>query len=170
MFHRNDKVVYANYGVCTVSETDAHMLLGGVERTYYVLTPTRARGGTVYVPADHEELMRPIMARSDALALVEGYGDIRTDDFTDNNARTVESHFKQLLKRCDCATALCVVKTMRTRIADQERRKHLPSSMYTRLLDQASHQASSELSAALGIAEDDLEGFFEAHAEQARTR
>ena len=163
MFYRDDKVVYANYGVCTVSETDARMSMGGVERTYYVLLPTRDREGTVYVPVDHEELMRPIMNRSEAIELVEHYDDIETDDFTDSNSRTVEDHFKKLLRRCDCATAVCVFKTMKTRITEQASRKHLPSSMYTRLLDQAKHQAASELSAALDIAEADVPAYIEEH-------
>lgn len=163
MFCRDDKVVYANYGVCTVTETDAHLSMGGVERTYYVLLPTRERGGTVYVPVDHEELMRPVMNRAEAIYLVEHYDDIETDDFTDSNSRTVEDHFKKLLRRCDCATAICVAKTMQARIAEQESRKHLPSSMYTRLLDQAGHQAASELSAALDIAEADVVAYIEDH-------
>ncbi|MDO5043425.1 MAG: CarD family transcriptional regulator [Slackia sp.] len=163
MFCRDDKVVYANYGVCTVTETDAHLSMGGVERAYYVLLPTRERGGTVYVPVDHEELMRPVMNRAEAIDLVERYDDIETDDFTDSNSRTVEDHFKKLLRRCDCATAVCVAKTMRARIAEQESRKHLPSSMYTRLLDQAGHQAASELSAALDIAEADVVAYIENH-------
>lgn len=163
MFYRNDKVVYANYGVCTVSETDAHMSMGGVERTYYVLLPTRERGGKVYVPVDHEELMRSVMGRSEAIELIERYDDIETDDFTDSNSRTVEDHFKKLLRRCDCATAICVAKTMRARIAEQESRKHLPSSMYTRLLDQAEHQAVSELSAALDIPESNVVAYIEEH-------
>ncbi len=167
MFQRDDKVVYANYGVCTVTETDARMSMGGVERTYYVLLPTRARGGTVYVPVDHEELMRPIMQRDEALSLVAHIDDIATDDFTDNNSRTVEDHFKQMLRRCDCATALCVLKTMRERIAEQESKRHLPSSMYTRLLDQAEHQVTSELSAALGIDETDVPAFVHAHKQAA---
>lgn len=163
MFYRNDKVVYANYGVCTVSETDARMSMGGIERTYYVLLPTRERGGTVYVPVDHEELMRPVMDRTEAIELIERYDDIEADDFTDSNSRTVEDHFKKLLRRCDCATAICVVKTMRARINEQESRKHLPSSMYTRLLDQAEHQAASELSAALGIPENNVVAYIEEH-------
>lgn len=170
MFHKNDKVVYANYGACTVSEADVAMTFAGVERSYYVLLPLHARGGTVYVPLDHEELIRPVMSRSEALDLVEHYDDIATDDFTDNNSRTVEDHFKRLLRRCDCATALCVVKTMRMRIAEQAGRRHLPSSMYTRLLDQAGRQAASELSAALDVAEEDLAAFIESHGKQAQSR
>ena len=126
MFYRDDKVVYANYGVCTVSETDARMSMGGVERTYYVLLPTRDRGGTVYVPVDHEELMRPIMNRSEAIELVEHYDDIETDDFTDSSSRTVEDHFKKLLRRCDCATAVCVFKTMKTRSPNRQAASTFP--------------------------------------------
>ena len=55
MFHQFDKVVYANYGACTITETDAHVSFGGgSEKTYYVLSPSSKRGGTVYVPVDHD--------------------------------------------------------------------------------------------------------------------
>lgn len=170
MFHKNDKVVYANYGACTVSETDVSMTCGGAERNYYVLLPMRKRGGTVYVPVDHEELMRPVMERTEAMALIKHYDDIEPDTFTDNNSRTVEEHFKRMLRRCDCATALCVAKTMQLRIAEQENRRHLPSSLYTRLLDQAEHQAASELSAALETTEEDLVAFIESHGKQTKGR
>lgn len=164
MFHQFDKVVYANYGACTITETDAHIAFGeGSEKTYYVLAPSLKRGGTVYVPTDHENLMTPVMKRSEALSLVEDIDLIETDDFNDPNSRTVEDHFKKLLRQCDCATAICVVKTMRERIAEQKRKKHLPSSMYTRILEQANHRAISELSAALEIEEDEVLPFIAAH-------
>ncbi len=167
MFHKNDKVVYANYGACTVSETDASMTMGGIERSYYVLLPLRKRGGTVYVPVDHEELIRPVIGRSEAEALIAHYDEIEPDTFTDCNSRSVEEHFKRLLRRCDCATALCVAKTMQMRIAEQESKRHLPSSLYVRLLDQAGHQAASELSAALEVAEEELVAFIENRGRQA---
>ena len=80
MYQLDEKVVYANYGVCIVSQVDAPMTFGGVERSYYVLTPTRKRGGTVYVPTDHEELMRPVMSRAEALSLIDSLASIQIDD------------------------------------------------------------------------------------------
>lgn len=164
MFHQFDKVVYANYGACTITETDARMSFGGgPEKTYYVLAPSFERGGTVYVPTDHEELMTPVMNRSEALSLIEGIDSIETDDFNDANSKTVEDHFRKRLRQCDCATAICVLKTMRERIAEQKKKKHLPSSTYTRLLDQANHRVLSELSAALEIEESEVVSFIAAH-------
>lgn len=164
MFHRFDKVVYANYGACTITETDAHISFdGGSEKTYYVLSPSSKRDGTVYVPMDHEDLMTPVMDRTEALSLIESIDRIVTDDFNDANSKTVEEHFKNRLRQCDCATAVCVLKTMRERITEQKRKKRLPSSMYTRLFDQANHRVLSELSAALEIEEDEVAQFIVAH-------
>lgn len=159
MYQLEEKVVYANYGVCIVSQVDAPMTFGGQERSYYVLTPTRKKGGTVYVPTDHEELMRPVMSRSEALSLIDSLASIQLDEYQDSNSRAVEDHFRQILRSNDCAAAAQVVKTMRARIGEQRAKKHTPSSMYTRLLDQAEHQVRSELSAALGIQEDNLNDF-----------
>lgn len=165
MYQLDEKVVYANYGVCIVSQVDAPLTFGGQERSYYVLTPTRKHGSTVYVPTDHEELMRPVMSRSDALNLIDSLDTIQLDDYKDNNSRAVEDHFRQILRSNDCAAAAQVVKTMRARIEEQREKRHAPSSMYTRLLEQAEHQVRSELSAALGIQEDSLDDFI---AEQTR--
>ena len=159
MYQLDEKVVYANYGVCIVSQVDAPMTFGGVERSYYVLTPTRKRGGTVYVPTDHEELMRPIMSRAEALKLISSLASMAIDDYKDNNSRAVEDHFRQILRTNDCAAAAQVVKTMRARIEEQREKRHTPSSMYTRLLEQAEHQVRSELSAALDIQEENLDEF-----------
>ena len=141
MFHQFDKVVYANYGACTITETDAHVSFGGgSEKTYYVLSPSSKRGGTVYVPVDHEDLMTPVINRTEALSLIESIDLIATDDFNDANSKTV-----------------------RERITEQKRKKRLPSSMYTRLFDQANHRVLSELSAALEIEEDEVVQFIVAH-------
>lgn len=165
MYQVDEKVVYANYGVCIISQVDAPMTFGGQERSYYILTPTRKHGSTVYVPTDHEDLMRPVMSRAEALNLIESLASIQLDDYKDNNSRAVEDHFRQILRKNDCTAAAQVVKTMRARIEEQREKKHTPSSMYTRLLDQAEHQVRSELAAALEIQEDDLDDFI---AEQAK--
>lgn len=156
MFRCEDKVVYGNYGVCTVTKTNEMMSLGGRERPYYVLAPLCKRGGTVYVPTDHEELMRPIMSREEALSILNRVESIEPDQFHDNNSRTVDEHFKHMLRTNSCEAAICVAKTMHARIKEQAQKKHLPSSMYTRLLDQAQRQLRSELSAALEMNEEDL--------------
>ena len=165
MLSLGDKVVYANYGVCIVSENDARMSMGGKEMTYYVLLPTRERGGKVYVPLDKEDMLRPIISAAEAAALVRSMGDIEIDMFHDSNSRTVEDHFKKMLRQNDCGLAIQVAKTMRARIKEQEAKKHLPSSMYTRLLDQAEHQVRSEISAALGIPEAEFAAYVEANAQ-----
>ena len=163
MYHCNDQVVYANYGVCDVAETETPMSYGPEDRLYYVLVPRRERGGKVYVPMDKEDLMRPVMSREEAVDLVKSIGSIAPDPFRDNNSRTVEDHFKTKLRGSDCRTAIEVVITMRQRIAEQERKKHLPSSMYTRILDQAQRQVASELCAALGIEEPQLQSYIDTH-------
>lgn len=159
MFKLDEKVVYANYGVCTISQVDVPMTFGGVERSYYVLTPAHKRAATVYVPTDHEELMRPVMTRTEALRLIHSLSSIQVDDYKDNNSRATEDYFRKILRTNDCAAAAQVAKTMRLRIAEQREKRHAPSSMYTRLLEQAEHQVRSELSAALDIQEDTLDDF-----------
>lgn len=156
MFRCEDKVVYGNYGVCTVTKTDEMMSLGGIERPYYVLVPLCKRGGTVYVPTDHEDLMSPIMSRDEALDVLSRVESIEPDHFCDNNSRTVDEHFKHMLRSNSCEAAICVAKSMHVRIKEQAQKKRLPSSMYTRLLDQAQRQLRSELSAALEWTEEEL--------------
>ena len=157
MYQIDDRVVYANYGVCIVAETNVRKTMAGEEHEYYVLNATRDRGGKVYVPMDREELLRPVMSREDVLRLIDAFGDLPVDDFKDSNSRTVEDHFRKLLRDNSCANALLVAKTMRRRIAEQEAKRHIPSSMYTRLYDQATRQVRSEFAAALGISEDDID-------------
>ncbi|WP_350454143.1 CarD family transcriptional regulator [Slackia heliotrinireducens] len=164
MYQVDDKVIYANYGVCIVKETNAHIsMMGNEDRPYYILAATRDKGGKIYVPMDKEDALRPVMNAEDARALIDSFEGIETDDFKDSNSRTVEDHFKKMLRTNDIRLALKVAKTMRKRIREQEAKRHIPSSMYTRLYDQATHQVRSEVSAALEIDEAEVDAILKSH-------
>lgn len=157
MYKQGDHVVHATYGVCIVSEVDARLAFGGAEeRSYLVLTPLGKQGGHAYVPIEREDLIRPVISRQDALSLIESIESVETDTYRDNNSRAMEDHFKKLLRENNCSSAVLVAKTMKERIREQEAKKHLPSSVYVRMFDQAEGQLKNELACALGITEDEM--------------
>lgn len=173
MFNKGDKVMYGNYGMCVVVDTDAHLSSarpaapGEAEPTYYVLAAESARGGRAYVPKDRENLIRKALNKDEAAGLLEGYSAIEPDLFEDKNIHAVEDHFRAILRQHDCRSALQVISTMRMRIDSQRAAGHKPSEVYVRLLKDAEAQAFGELSFALGVPEDDVEALLcEAEAKQ----
>lgn len=150
MLHVDQKVMYGCYGVCRVAQVDARME-GTEGRRYYILEPGSQRKGRVFLPMDHEELVRPLLSREEVLSLIDSSNSIEIDAFRDNNQRLVEEHFKKLLKTKDQACAIQVAKTMHAHIKEQTDRGASPSATYMRLLEQAESQVEGEFSEVLGI-------------------
>lgn len=168
MLQVGQKVIYGNYGVCHVTEVDACM--SGVEgRRYYVLESGSERKGRVFLPMDHEELVRPLMSKEEVLDLIRNSDTIEIDSFRDNNQRYMEDHFKKLLKTKDQACAMQVAKTMHMRIQEQINRGGTPSATYVRLLDQAEEQIEDEFSEVLGIPRDEIRDFIAKQIEIGQT-
>ncbi len=158
MLQPGQKVMYGNYGVCQVTEVDAQM--EGIENhRYYILESNSDRKGRVFLPMDHEELVRPLMTREEVLALIDNSDSIEVDQFRDSNQRCMEDHFKKLLKTKDQACALQVAKTMHIRIKEQTDRGASPSSTYMRLLDLAEQQIEGEFAEVLDIPRDEVRAF-----------
>ena len=78
MFEKGDYVVYGTKGVCQVEEITELAMKGTAEgKLYYVLRPCFQKGSTLFTPVDNEKtIIRPVMSRDEAAALVDGIAGI----------------------------------------------------------------------------------------------
>lgn len=155
MFSVGERVMHPGQGLCTVvgfEDTPAPML---------VLEAGNGRTTTrMLYPASQAGKLHPPVSRDEALAIIDGYGTVECDTFTNRNSGLEETHFKAMLKQgaSDC---VCVAKTMRVRIAAADAAGKKPSTFLARVLKEAQRRALEELACALEVTPEDVATMFE---------
>lgn len=160
MFSIGEHIIHPGQGVCTV------MGFEDAPSPMIVLETKCGHAKTrMMYPVAQADRLHSCISRDEAENLIENYGDLECDSFTERNSSLEESYFKQQIKR-GAPETVRVAKTMRCRIKDAESRGKKPSSYYTRVLKEARRRASEELAVALGISEEDVnKRFIEAGAD-----
>lgn len=170
MFSVGDRVIHPGQGLCTVVEIrNAPSAAGGSAGSSsapapcgtLVLQATCGRSLTkLMCPIDRaEEMLHPPVTHDEALAAIAAYPTMETDGFTDHNSGIEERHFKALVKR-GVPESLRAVKTVCERIAQAESAGKKPSTYLARVLREARGRSLEELSAALGVTEEDVPSMF----------
>ena len=73
MYEKNDKLLYATDGICTVDDI-AERTYNGITELYYILTPMSKRGSKIMIPTSNELLvsrMRKLLTRDEVLRLID---------------------------------------------------------------------------------------------------
>lgn len=159
MFKLGDYIVYGTNGVCTVDE------IGTIDfqenkkfRLYYTLTPVYAKGSKLFTPVDNDKvIMRPIISKEEAEALVNNITNIETSWYTEER-KCVEG-YKSALKSCDCRELIKIIKILylskQSKLA--EGKKVTASDEKYFLL--AKDSLYGELAIVLGIQKEKVEGY-----------
>lgn len=158
MFAVGERVMHPGQGLCTVigfQESPTPML---------VLEAGDGRNTTrlMYPASTAEKNLHPPVSRNVALKVIDGYADLPVDGHTDRNSGLEEAYFKGLIKH-GVPDSVRVVKTMRFRIADAERKGHKPGAYLTRVLKEAQRRSLEELSCALDSTPDEVASMFQEH-------
>lgn len=152
MFSIGEHVIHPGQGVCTVTGFDED-----APTPMIILECKQGHAKTrMMYPLAQSDRLHLAISREEAENLIEHYGDLECDPFTERNSSLEESYFKKLIKEGAPATVR-VAKTMRYRIRDAERRAKKPSSYYARVLKEAHHRSVEELAVAIGVSEEDIE-------------
>ena len=112
MFEVGEYVVFATNGVCKV-EAVGKLEMNGMseEKLYYTLTPIHASETKVFTPVDNNKVvMRRVLSKEEALALINDINNIETISITDDKAR--EEVYKEAIKKCDCRELIKIIKTL----------------------------------------------------------
>lgn len=159
MFAAGDLVVYGGEGVCRVESIGpSGMDYDRSGRLYYHLAPLY-RSGTVLTPVDTAVLMRPVMSREAALALIGELPGLPPCKPEMPGLRAAKEHYHQLVQRCECRELAAMVHTICRRRAWAVRHGKKVSQMDERYLKRAEEQLYGEMAAALGIARDAVVSF-----------
>ena len=110
MFEVGDLVQYGGMGVCRVRELRtvcaSRTQPGGQEQLYYVLQPLY-QNCEVSIPVDNKKvLMRPVITREEALALIDAIPDAEPKAYHDSSFQRLAEHYRQSIVSCDCADLL----------------------------------------------------------------
>lgn len=159
MFAAGDLVVYGGEGVCRVESIGPSGLrYDGGDRLYYHLVPLY-RTGTVMTPLDTAVLMRPVIGRDAALALIRSLPALPVMRPAEGGMRAAKDFYHQLVARCDCAELASMIHTVCRKRAWAIRHGKKVSQMDERYLKRAEEQLYGELAAALDIARDEVVPF-----------
>jgi CarD family transcriptional regulator len=157
MFEVDEYVIHVRNGVCKVKSI-GKLEMGVVDndRLYYTLEPIYFRASTVYIPVDNEALIaRRIISKQEAADLLKIIPTI--EELAMENDKAREAMYDQLIKKCDCAGWVKVIKTLYHRREDRldQGKKVLPTEdKYLRLVGEC---LFGELAIVLGLEKDKVE-------------
>ena len=152
MYGIGEHIIHPGQGVCTV--------VGFTEdgpRPMMILEARQGHAKTrMLYPLSQEERLHPCISATEAESLIQGYGQLEYDGFTERNSSLEEAYFKSRLK-LGAPETVRVAKTIRHRIREAEERDKKPSSYYARVLKEARRRSLEELAVALGVGEDEVD-------------
>lgn len=156
MFAAGDLVVYGGEGVCLVESIGpSGMTYDGGDMLYYHLKPLY-RSGTVLTPVDTAVLMRPIMAREEALSLIRSLPELPPCKPAEPGLRAAKDFYHHLVQRCNCAELAGLIHTVCRKRRWALRHGKKVSQMDERYLKRAEEQFYGELAAALELKREDV--------------
>ncbi len=155
MFKCGDLIVYGNNGVCCIEEiAPLESETANKDKLYYVLKNLTSNG-VAYIPVDSNVYIRPIMSKSEAVALVEKIPTVTTEAFKTVPPRELQKVYRDVLNFHDNIKTLSLIKHLRLTAKKKQALKKKLSATEERFLEQALKIIGSELSAALEIPMDE---------------
>lgn len=150
MFAAGDLVVYGGEGVCRVERIGpSGMSYDDGDRLHYHLTPLY-RSGTVLTPVDTGVLMRPVISKEAALALIEAIPSLPPCKPEQAGVRAARDFYHQVVMRCECGELAAMIHSVCRKRAWALRHGKKVSQMDERYLKRAEDQLYGELAAVLG--------------------
>ena len=147
MFSVGDKIVYGENGVCTVAKV-APLDHAGTSpgKLFYHLEPLIG-SGTYYTPVASGAVMRPVISREEAEALIDAMPSIEPAVCRDNRFNHVDAFYKELFRQHSCEALVAIVKGLRERMNEKKTKSSRAESTMRRARD----MLHGELSIALGM-------------------
>ncbi len=159
MFNKNDYVMYGSAGVCKVQKVDYPDFIKEKTRKYYFLKPINSSCDNIFVPVDTEALMRKVITRTEADALIRQMPDIETMWGDEDAAR--EDEYKKAIQSFDCSELAMVVKSLYVKIQDRKKEGKKPLQTDEKYMDMAEEYLYGELAVALEIPVEKVQDYIE---------
>lgn len=166
MFQIGDLVLYANMGVCEVTDIVPQSLPGSAEdQLYYTLRPLY-QDCVVHTPVNSDKVfMRPVITKEKALQLIDMIPSIQVEPYHNKvNSQLVE-HYSSLLHTHDCADLIELTMSIYAKKIEVEGQNRKFGAMDERFMKQAECLLFGELAVALDISRDEVPGFISSRVE-----
>lgn len=152
MFCVDDKVVYGGTGVCRVAGITE---MPGRERLYYVLEPL-FQSGVIYAPTDGRVLIRPVLSKAEAEAVIERIPGLQAAAYHNANVQALTAHYEAAMKTQDMETLLRLTLSIYAKKQELERQKRKLGQVDSRYMKRAEELIHGELAAALEIPKEEV--------------
>ena len=159
MFEVGELIMCGGHGVCRVTAITGNPIdKQDKERKYYILDPVFEKGSTIYTPVDNEKIvMRKIMDERAAKLLIGRIPDIETVWIKEEKTR--EQMYKEAIRTYDCQSLVRIIKTLYLRKQDRVQQGKKVLSSDEQYLKKAEELLYSEMSLALSIPKEKVEGY-----------
>lgn len=151
MFQVGDRVVYCGAGVCCIKEIST-VEMDGVDKDklFYILNPVGREDSVIYAPTENgRTVMRPVLQREEAEALIRGIPDIEPLPPIDSRSR--EAVCRESIKSCDCRNLIQIIKSLYLKGQARAESGRRALNADERYLRQAEDILYAELAVALDI-------------------
>lgn len=159
MFEKGEYVIYGSNGICHVEDI-VHMNMAGVDKNqlYYMLVPLQMKESKIYIPIDNEKIrIRKALNSQEAAELIDGILNIDAVSVKDEKQR--EEMYKELMGKGQPQDWICIIKTLYIRRQERSSQGKKITATDEKYLRMAENNLYSELSFALGIKKEDMEGY-----------
>jgi len=161
MYKAGDLVIYGNHGVCRIESVGEPNISGADKsKLYYTLSPLY-HSEKIFTPVDTNVFMRPIITYEEANQLISHIPSIdnNLDDFED--VRSLEAHYKNLLKSHNCSDLLRLIKTIYAKSRIVEKQGKRLGQIEKRFISMAEEQLYGEFAAALNMTKEKIKIYVE---------
>lgn len=155
MYSVGDKIIYGEYGVCTVEKIGPLDMTGAAkDKLYYELSPLIG-SGKYFTPVESPAFMRSIITREEAEALIASIPDIEPAVCNDSRFNHVDAFYRDLFRQHTCEALVAAVKGLRLRVEERKNR----GGRAELTLKRAIGILHGELSVALGMELNEVEDY-----------
>ena len=158
MYRVNDYIIYANTGVCQITEITAPGFnTAQKELLYYVLKPLQ-QNCKIYAPTNTKAYMRPILSADEVHKLIQDIPEIQPDSDIGSNKQQLEERYRTVMKTHDCASYIRFAISLYRKKNEEEpgKKSALP---YERIMKQVEEHLYGEFSMALGIPVEQVQSY-----------
>lgn len=159
MFEKGTFIVYGNTGVCEIKDITTINVKGAPkDKLYYILSPRHHKESKIFTPVDSDKtIMRLVLTKEEADALINDIPSI--EELWVSNDKLREEKYKETMRSCQCKDWIKIIKTLYLRREERIAQGKKTTAMDEKYLRMAEENLYSELSLALGMPKEEIEGY-----------
>lgn len=161
-YNTGDELVYKNYDVCRVEAIEKPDFIKHTDMKYYKLKIIfSSSNGTVYVPVDADEHLRPVISAQEAENYLKNYKIIPSDTFNAKQSTLIAEHYDKLYEENTTDSFLTLIKEILSREKETNRS---PRQIEAKYLDLTEKPLSEEFALVLHKTPTEIKQFFRDNA------